>query len=217
MPYYYIIYGDKILSVIFKDRVDAGKKLGRILKNKYKKTAVVSLLRGGAVVGNEVAKVLKSQHFPLPVAKISSPIQPELALGALCFDEIFLDRNIIGSFSFSRPVIVNQINLAREKFQSYIKRFKIKKSNFQKISGHVAILVDDGIATGATIKAGALFMKTLLPEKVIAAVPVAPLDFSSAGFDEVVIYHRDPQMSAISRFYKDFPQLEDEDVKKLLT
>lgn len=202
--------------MIFKDRVDAGKKLGQMLKGKYRKTAVVSLLRGGAVVGKEVAKILESPHYSLPVAKISSPIQPELALGALCFDEVFLDKNIIGSFSFSRPVIVNQINLAREKFQSYLRRFRIKKSNFLKIKKQVAVLIDDGIATGATMRAGALFVKTLGPEKIVAAVPVAPAGFSSAGFDEVVIYHQDPQMSAISRFYKDFSQLEDGDVKKLL-
>jgi putative phosphoribosyl transferase len=211
-----ILQINKILIVIFKDRIDAGQKLGFLFKGKVKNVTVVSLLRGGAVIGYEVAKILKAPHLALPVSKISSPTQVELAIGALCFDEVYLDRNIIASLGFDQKAIVGQIEKARIKFASYLKRFNIKKSGFKKIKNKVTILVDDGIATGATIKAGALFLKTQRPLKVIAASPIAPKDLSEAGFDEVVVYHRDPQMSAISRFYREFPQLEDNQIKKLL-
>ena len=78
------------------------------------------------------------------------------------------------------------------------------------------ILVDDGIATGATMKAAVLFLKTKGPKKIVAASPVGPADFDEAGFDRIIIYHRDPYLSAISRFYQSFPQVEDEQIKTLL-
>ena len=207
---------DRIILVIFKDREDAGKKLGTLLK-KYAgpNTVVVSLLRGGVVVGYEVARILKCSHYPLPVAKISSPIQPELAIGALCFKEIFLDQAILKPYDFDKTAVVKQINAARKKFSSYLKRFSIKKSAFAGLNNTVLILVDDGIATGATMKAGALFLKTISPKKIVAAAPVGPADFDETGFDEVVIYYRDPFLSAISRFYINFPQVEDEQIKEL--
>ena len=203
--------------MIFKDREDAGKKLGTLLK-KYAgpNTVVVSLLRGGVVVGYEVARILKCSHYPLPVAKISSPIQPELAIGALCFEEIFLDQAILKPYDFYKTAVVKQINAARKKFSSYLKRFSIKKSAFAGLKNTVTILVDDGIATGATMKAGALFLKTKSPKKIIAASPVGPTDFDQTGFDRVVMYYRDPFLSAISRFYQNFPQAEDEQINKLL-
>lgn len=203
--------------MIFKNRADAGKKLAALLK-KYagRNSVVVSLLRGGVVVGGEVARILKCSHYPLPVAKISSPIQPELAIGALCFEEVFLDQAILKPYSFEKTVIVKQIKAARKKFSSYLKRFSIKKSVFEKLKNKIVILIDDGIATGATMKAGALFLKTMSPKKIIAASPVGPTDFDEIGFDKVVIYHRDPFLSAISRFYQNFPQVEDQEIKKLL-
>lgn len=203
--------------MLFKDRVDAGQKLGKLLKKHAGRgPVVISLLRGGAVVGHEVAKVLKARHHPLPVAKISSPIQPELAIGALCFDEIFLDQSIIKPYEFDKTAIVKQIGAARKKFSSYLKRFSIKKSLYKNVENKTVVLVDDGIATGATMRAGALFLKTMSPKKIIAASPVGPADFDGSGFDKVVIYHRDPVLSAISRFYQNFPQVEDEEIKKLL-
>jgi putative phosphoribosyl transferase len=203
--------------MIFKDRVEAGKKLGEMIKKKeFRKAVVVSLLRGGVVVGHEVAKILKTSHYPLPVAKISSPIQPELAIGALCFDEIFLDQNVIKSYDFNKADIVKQVSLARQKFSSYLKRFSIKKSLFRNLRNKTAILVDDGIATGATMRAGALFLKTESPKKIVVAAPVGPVDFDESGFDQVIIYHLDPVLSAISRFYRGFPQVEDDEIKRLL-
>ena len=87
--------------VIFKDRVDAGKKLAdfivksdffKKIKNK-KNIIVVSLLRGGVVVGFEIAKKIGVKNLPLPVAKISSPENPELAIGALCFSQIYWEKH----------------------------------------------------------------------------------------------------------------------------
>lgn len=203
--------------VIFKDRVDAGKKLATLLKGKYTNPAVVSLLRGGVIIGSEIAKIIKSPHYGLPVTKISAPNQPELAIGALCFDQTYLERETIESLRIEKTAIVTQMDEARRKFSSYSKRFSIKKTDFVKIKNKTILLVDDGIATGATVKAAYLFLKTLKYKKIVVSAPVAPENFSERGFDEVVIFHKDPELVSVSRFYKEFPQVTDLEAKKLLS
>jgi len=202
--------------MIFKDRVEAGKKLAKILSKKNLKNAiVVSLLRGGIIVGQEIAKKLKVHHFPLAVAKIPAPQQSELAIGALCFDFTYLESRIVNSLYIDKPTIKKRVNIAKEKFKSYLKRFNLKKSNY-KLKNKAVILVDDGIATGSTVKTALLFVKSLKPKKIILASPVAPGDFENPGFDDFIILHRDPTFSSVSQFYLDFPQVEDEEIKRLL-
>src|SRR3989304_603473 len=115
--------------MIFKDRQDAGRKLlvrlfedQEIKKNK-RKVVVVSLLRGGIVIGDIIAKGLQVKHLPLVVSKIPAPHNPELALGALCFDVTYLEKSVVNSLGLSRGEIVDQIGIAKEKFNSYLKRF----------------------------------------------------------------------------------------------
>ena len=202
--------------MIFKDRKEAGEKLaGLLFKKRLKNAVVVSLLRGGAVVGEEIANKLKSPHIPLAVAKIPAPLEQELAIGALCFDFTYLESRITNSLNIERSAIRKQVDIAKEKFDSYLKRFDLKKSNY-RLKNKAVILTDDGIATGSTVKAALLFIKSLTPKKIILAIPVAPTDFETAGFDDVVILHRDPFFSAVSQFYKNFPQVEDEEVRKML-
>jgi putative phosphoribosyl transferase len=203
--------------MLFKDRSCAGKKLASLLQKKLKKVDfVISLLRGGVVVGAEIARRFKIPHLPLPVAKISHPYNPELAIGALCFDKIYWENKNISNVS-------SQIKLAKEKFNSYLKRFSLKKSFYKKIlpagrqvKNKIVVLVDDGIATGATVKAAGLFLKSQKPKKLILASPVAPTDFYADQFDEIIIFHRDPFLSAISQYYESFPQVEDEEIKRFL-
>jgi len=211
--------------MIFKNRAAAGEKLASLLTNNYyfkrsttlNKLVVVSLLRGGIVVGNEIVKSFKTRHLPLVVVKIPAPGNPELAIGALCFETIYLESQIIKLLGLEKIEISNQIKLAREKFNSYLKLFKIKKSIFSKeLKNKVIVLVDDGIATGASIKAAHLFLKQYKPHKIILAVPVGPVDFDNKGFDKIFILHKDASLSAVSQFYEYFPQIEDEEVKNIM-
>lgn len=202
--------------MIFKDRRETGKKLANILsKKKLKNATVVSLLRGGVIVGREIAQQLKIKHFPLVVAKIPAPRQQELAIGAMCFDFTYLEKRIIDSLNIDRQTIRKQINIAQNNFFSYAKRFNLKKSDYN-LKNKTIILIDDGIATGSTIKAVLLFVKSRKPRKIILAVPIAPKDFINPGFDEVIILHQDAGFSSVSQFYKNFPQVEDENVFKIL-
>lgn len=208
--------------MIFKDRIDAGKKLSQLLAKKIpsdndrRHFIVISLLRGGVVVGDVIAKKFSFPYLALPVAKIPAPHQSELAIGALCFDNLYLENSIIRSLTLSPTEINQQKQIAQDKFNSYCQRFNIKKRVFSKIKNKNVLLVDDGIATGSTAHAACLFLKNQRVKKVIFLSPVGPTDFNGVGFDEVIIFHKDPSLSAISQFYQTFPQVEDEEVRQIL-
>ncbi len=210
--------------MIFKDRAEAGKKLATMLKNdphikrRFDQSGgvVVSLLRGGVILGDIIAKDLKINHQPLAVAKIPAPSNPELALGALCFDFIYLEPSVASSLGDDQALIKKQIAIASEKFKNYQKQFSLNKRQFNQLKNASIILVDDGIATGSSIKAALLFIQSKKPKKVFLAVPVAPADFDEKNFDQVFILHKDPFLSAVSQFYEKFPPVENEEVKKII-
>ena len=136
--------------MIFKDRRDAGRKLlvrlyvDRDIKKGLKKVVVVSLLRGGVVIGDVIAKGLFCKHLPLVVAKIPASFNPELAIGALCFDTVYLEKDVLRSVNIDKAAIRNQIGIARRKFSSYLKRFNLKQYMYARnLKGKIVILVDD--------------------------------------------------------------------------
>lgn len=198
--------------ILFKDRVEAGKKLANLIiqsdffkKIKQKEDiVVVSLLRGGVVVGKQIAEKLKNKNLLLPVAKISSPQNPELAIGALCFFEVYWEREVLDFQPFSQEETNKQLKKAKQKFFSYCQKFKIDEKDFDQLKNKVVILADDGIATGATTGAAFYFLKTKKPKAIVLASPVAPYDFKNPGFDKIFIYHQEKYFSAISQFYEDF-------------
>jgi predicted phosphoribosyltransferase len=210
--------------MIFKDRRQAGERLAGTLKNDpyikrrwaRSRVVAVSLLRGGIIVGDIIAKNLKIDHRPLAVAKIPAPGNPELAIGALSFDVTYLEPKVVSSLALDKATIQNQIGAAREKFKSYQQRFSLEEKKFNQLKNKAVILVDDGIATGSSMKAALLFVKSKKPKKIFLAVPVAPTDFEGKGFDKVFILHRDLFLSAVSQFYENFPQVEDNEVKSIL-
>ena len=212
-----------MVSMIFKDRSDAGRKLlvrlftDRDIKKNKHKVVVVSLLRGGIVIGDVIAKGLQVKRLPLVVTKIPAPYNPELALGGLCFDITYLEKSVVNSLTLEKSEIVNQIEIAREKFNSYLKRFGLKKTLYSRsIKNKIIILTDDGIATGSTVKAAILYLRSKKPKSIILAVPIAPTDFSTVGINKELILHKNFAFGAVSQFYEHFPQVEDEEVKRML-
>lgn len=201
--------------MVFKDRWEAGIKLAEVIKEKYNPRKqdwiVLSLLRGGVVLGKAIEEISGILHLPLPVAKVSSPYNPEYAIGALCFNKVFIhDR------SFSREQIRESIKKAREKFESYLKRFSLNEEVYDVVENKNVIIVDDGVATGSSAEAGALFVKDKGAKKIIIAVPVAPEDYIPQKFDDEIILHKAPFFSAVSQFYEDFSEITDEMVKKMI-
>ena len=201
---------------IFKDRVEAGEKLADLINqsNFFKKIKkktniiVISLLRGGVVVGQQIAKKIGAKNLPLPVAKIASPQNSELAIGALCFSQIYWEKKVLSYYFFSKKELDYQLKKSQQRFFSYCRKFNIEERIFDILKNKIVILVDDGIATGATVFAAFYFLRTKKPKKIILASPVAPLDFQNPGFDEIFIYHQEKYFSAISQFYEDFSPVE---------
>lgn len=209
--------------MIFKDREDAGLKLYFLIKDdpsikKNKKSVLVlSLLRGGVVLGATLAKKLGVSHLPLVVTKIPAPYNPELAIGALCFEVTYLEERVINEIGLSKSDISDQIKLAEHKFIEYCNRFNIKEKQYVKLKNKIVVITDDGVATGATIKAAVLYVKLKKPKKIILAVPVAPEGFKIKGVLKQYFLHKDPYLVSVSQFYQDFPQVEDAEVKAILS
>ncbi len=207
--------------MIFKDRQDAALKLYEKLKDSphlkpRKDIVVVSLLRGGAVLGAFLAKKLRAKHLPLAVVKVGAPDNEELAIGALVFDVVYLERKVIDSLLLLKPRIRDQISLARQRFENYCKKFSLREDRFKNLKGKTLVLVDDGIATGASMRAAVLFVRERGVAKVIICSPISAEDFRIPGVNESIILHTDPYFKSVSQFYAEFPQISDSEVKKLL-
>ncbi len=209
--------------MIFKDRKDAAQQLSEklladpyIQKNKTN-AVVVSLLRGGTVLGHTIAQKLGTPHLALSSVKIPSPHYPELGLGALCFDFTYLDPGIIGSLGLPHASVQKQITIAQYKFKKYQSLFRLKKKQCKnKLYKKIALLVDDGIATGSTAKAAYLFLRSLKPNIIVLAVPVAPTHFHARGFDRFFVLYREDAFSSVSQFYAHFPQVDTDEVVRIL-
>lgn len=202
--------------MIFKNRSEAGSKLAEIIDKKInnkESLVVVSILRGGVVVGEEIAKKLKTDHLFLPVVKIPAPDNPELAIGAFVFDTQYINPAVAGYYSDQS--IKKAIGLARDKFKKYCQIFKINEQSFNQLKDKVVILVDDGAATGATTKTASDFLRKIKVKKIILALPVAPSDFNETFYDDVFIFYQDPHLSAVSQYYQDFAPVSQFEIEAL--
>jgi len=143
----------------------------------------------------------------LVVAKVGMPGQEEFAIGAICDDKAWWNEQL--KRMISKRDEGRQINKAQEKIVEYEKKFGLGKIDYErKFKKKWVIVVDDGVATGATVKVAAEFVKTKEPEKLILAVPIAPTDFEAGKFDQLVALKRDPEFRAVGQYYEDFEQVE---------
>lgn len=206
--------------MIFKDRKEAGKKLAEKLK-KFKSTdsVIYALPRGGVVVANEIAKNLNLSLSLVITRKIGSPFNPEYAICAVAEDgHSVFDVNEMREVDskWLGEKINEEINEAKRRREIYLK-------NGQPISpkDKTAIIVDDGIATGLTIKLAIKEIKHENPIKIIIAVPVAPSDTISMiqdEVDEIIVLEADKNyLGAVGEYYKYFPQIEDEEVIRIMS
>jgi len=208
--------------MIFSSRQEAGRILSEWLKNVLKregKCMVLGIPRGGVVVAKEVADLLGCPLGVLIVRKLGVPENPELAFGAIDPDgKIYLDKSTVQYFGLT-PQIIQKI--AEEELKKIREREKkFEKGKVSQFEGVEFIVVDDGIATGMTVEAGVEYLKRKGAKKVIVAVPVCPKDTRERlknCADEVYCYHTaESSPFAVGMFYKDFRQVEDEEVQALL-
>jgi putative phosphoribosyl transferase len=206
----------------FQDRADAGRQLARALAAyKGQQPVVLALPRGGVSVAAEVAAALDTPLDVILVRKIGVPFQPELAMGAVVVgDEPLIVRNEavirhagIGEAAF-QAVCDSELAEIERRRQRYLGgRERIE------VAGRSAIVIDDGIATGATMRAALRATRLRKPKKLILAVPVAPTDSLAVmrrEADEIVCLEAHPDLGAIGCYYSDFRAVSDEVVIALL-
>src|SRR5260221_6589873 len=158
----------------FLNRKEAGQKLAeRLAKEDYKDTLVLGLARGGVPVAYEVAQELHAPLDVLVVRKIGIPWNPELAMGALTLGTIILNRDMIHSLHIGDEEINMIIHQEEEILNQRLLAYRGHKKP-PDLENKTVILVDDGLATGSTMKAAVLSVKTKHPLKIVVAVPVGP-------------------------------------------
>jgi len=205
----------------FKDRSDAGKKLVPKLK-KYKNNPdaiVLGLPRGGVVTAFEVAKAL---HLPLDIIvtrKIASPMQPELALGALTQEGApIFDDNLLAMVGVTKESLQPIVVAERKEAQRRLELYRGDRPPLD-LENKIAIIVDDGVATGATMRAAIMSAKNMKAQKTVVAVPVSPpetVEKIKKEANEVICLYASEVFWGVGQFYDLFLQTEDEEVIELL-
>ncbi|MEP9386746.1 phosphoribosyltransferase [Mesorhizobium sp. KR9-304] len=206
----------------FADRSEAGKRLTEALKHyRGKNVVVLALPRGGVPVAAEVAAYLNAPLDLLLVRKIGVPTQPELAMGAVIDgDNPIVVRNDdvirlawVSAAEFDRSCQEELAEIERRR------RLYVGDRHPVGVEGRIAIIVDDGIATGATVRAAIRGLRRRKPSSIVVAVPVAPPDTIEAlrkEADDVVCLEIPEFFQAIGLYYRDFRQLRDQDVIALM-
>jgi len=206
--------------MMFSDRVVAGNRLASALMDYAGGDAVIlAIPRGGVVVGYEVAHKLKLRLDIIVPRKIGAPHNPELAIGAVTEDgTIMLDHRLVEYLGVSESYIEGECDRQRLEIKRRLKRYR-GDAPYPNLKGRVVIIVDDGIATGSTIRAALASIRKKDPKSVVIAVPVAPpssiRDLEKEA-DRVICLSTPEPFFAIGQFYRDFLQTSDEEVKRLL-
>ncbi len=207
-------------DVNFKDRVEAGQ----ILANKLTKYAdqnplVLALPRGGLPVAFEVAKTLKAPLDVYIVRKLGVPGQEELAMGAIATGGVrVLNQPVVDSLQISEEEIETETRKEQAELTRREELYRAGRPPLD-VSKRTVILVDDGIATGSTIKAAIAALKKQDAGRIIVGVPVAPLatvEELKKQVDEVVCVSKPEFFYAISLWYDEFPQITDDEVREFL-
>jgi len=206
----------------YADRSDAGRRLaGKLAHLKDRQPVVLALPRGGVAVGFEIARALEAPLDIVLVRKIGVPWQPELALGAVtdgASPEIFIDRDLADSLDIPDSYIEEETARQLEEIERR-RRSYCEGRPALEIAGRTAIVVDDGIATGATMRVALQAVRRRGPARLVLAVPVAPPDTLAAlatEADEAVCLEAPSRLGAIGYFYRDFHQMSDAEVTDLL-
>jgi putative phosphoribosyl transferase len=202
--------------MVFRDRTDAGKQLAEMLQPYRRENCVIlALPRGGVQVAYEVAKGLKKPMDVMVVRKIGAPGHEELAAGAIGPEDVLVvNRDVLVMLGLQPHSLQERIE--REK-RELDRRLSLYRDNrpYPDLDGKTVILVDDGLATGATARAAIKAVKELRPGKIILAIPVATRPLLSQlryEVDEVVCLEAPEYFDAVSAWYVNFPQCTDEQV-----
>jgi putative phosphoribosyl transferase len=208
---------------IFRDRAEGGRLLADKLAEYANRPDVIvlALLRGGVPIGVEIARRLNVPLYVLTVRKLGVPGQPELALGAIASGGIcVLNEDLLSYIDISGAEIEA---IARRELKELERRERVYRGGrpAPNVRGRTVILVDDGMATGATMRSAVEALKQRQPARIIIAVPVAAestcAEFNARdGIVTCVCLETPESFIAVGLWYEQFPQLTDEEVRELL-
>lgn len=204
----------------FLDRAEAGRLLaGALSEYRGLNTVVLGIPRGGVVVALEVARALGAKLDIVLAHKLRTPGHAELAMGAVAEDgQLFLNREIVREMDVDDDYVqqekaaqLAEINRRTELIRRVRPKIPVK--------GKIAIVTDDGVATGATTQAALWAVRMEQPQKLVAAIPVGPEDTIrrlARDVDEMVCLHTPPSFAAVGQFYQQFYPVEDDEVLQIL-
>ena len=205
---------------LFDDRREAGRKLAVALERfRPENPLVLALPRGGVPVGFEVAKALRAPLDVMVVRKLGLPGQEELAMGAIASGGVRVVNDEVVSGLDIQPEILAEA--AEREWPELQRRERASRGDRPPMSveGKTILLVDDGLATGSTMRAAVAALRQLRPRKIVVAVPVGPPDVCQTmrqEADDVVCLHTPEHFIAVGRWYTDFGQTTDDQVRDLL-
>jgi len=206
------------MKMVFKDRVDAGRKLAQALEvYKQEDVVIYALPRGGVVLGAEIARSFNAPLDLIIVRKVGHPTSPEYAIAAVAED----------GHAVVNPLEVDSVDKEWFEENVRIERQEARRRRELYMRGHapvspagkVAIIVDDGLATGLTMFGAIQEIRHSDPKRIVVAVPVAPpqtVHALRAVADDVVVLHVTANFGAIGAFYSLFGQVSDEQVIELM-
>jgi putative phosphoribosyl transferase len=217
----------------FYDRREAGKylavKVKAYIKNNFNSETeresfiVMAIPRGGVIIGDIIASELKTDMDIIISKKIGAENNSELAIGAVMADGSYIiNEDLVNRINISDEYIHKQIDIQKKEIERRLLEFKGKKDYSNELKDKIIILVDDGIATGATILAAAKWIKEKQHSKrLIVAVPVAPaesniIDKLNQISDKVIVILTPYDFAAVGQFYEHFDQVSDNEVKEIM-
>lgn len=205
----------------FRDRTEAGQLLARTLDEYAGRddVLILALPRGGAPVGYEIARRLRLPFDVFLVRKLGVPWHPELAMGALATGGVrVLNDEVVRIYGIPAHVISAVAAHEQEELDRRAREYRGDRA-FPSLEGRTVILVDDGLATGSTMRAAVAGVRKQQPASIIVAVPVAASETCRELQHEVdrIVCLRTPEgFSAVGAWYDDFSQTSDEEVRRLL-
>jgi predicted phosphoribosyltransferase len=200
---------------MFEDRTDAGRRLAELLDDHdIRANRVLAIPRGGLPVGRVVADRLGAQLDVVAARKIGAPDNPELALGAVAADgTAWLNETLIDTLGVSESYLEAAIEREAANAREKIERYRRDRPPLE-LRGERVLVVDDGVATGATMTACLRQLTEAGAARVVVGVPVGPPDTIEgllSEADEVVCVETPPHFGAVGSFYRDFEQVSDEE------
>ncbi|TIV58338.1 MAG: phosphoribosyltransferase [Mesorhizobium sp.] len=206
---------------MFRDRQEAGQKLGASLDLlQLKDPIVLALPRGGVPVAAEIAKALRAPLDLVIVRKVGAPGNPELAVAAIVDGEppdVVLNREIVEAYALDDGAL--RVLIAQERPELERRRAVYRGKDLPlSVAGKTVIVVDDGAATGTTMKVAIRALKRRSPRKIIVALPVAPVDTADelAQEADLICLNQPARFRALSYYYGNFPQLSDNEVLEIM-